>query len=98
MYDLFGAGYGISTFEFATGDGHQQLRRELRDEGEKDYVILDLALNESFIGSSWGKYLSRLWWWFYWWRIDFYLIGESDETKDHYSATKLQRGNGTSDY
>jgi hypothetical protein len=56
MYDLFGAGHGKSTFEFATGDGHQQLRRELRDEGE------------------------------------------SDETKDDHSATKLQRGNGTSDY
>jgi len=65
MYDLFRAGHGTSTrtstFEFATGDGHQQLRRELRDEGEKDYATLDLALNESINGSSQGKYLSRLW-------------------------------------
>ncbi|KAH5707481.1 hypothetical protein HBI81_250790 [Parastagonospora nodorum] len=82
MYDLFGAGHGTSTFEFATGDGHQQLRRELRDEGEKDHATLNLALNESINGSS----------------RDFHPIGESDETKEHHSATKLQRGNGTSDY
>jgi hypothetical protein len=61
MYDLFGAGHRTSTFEFATGDGHQQLRRELRDDGEKDHATLDLALNESINGSIRGKYLSRLW-------------------------------------
>lgn len=61
MCDLFGAGHGKSIHEFASGDGHHQLRPELRDEGEKDHSTIDLALNELFDRSSRGKYLKRLW-------------------------------------
>ncbi|KNG46628.1 hypothetical protein TW65_06675 [Stemphylium lycopersici] len=82
MCDLFGAGHGKSIHEFASGDGHHQLRLELRDEGEKDHATTDLALEELFDRSS----------------RDFHPIGESGATEEHRSATNFQRSNGASDY
>ncbi|KAF1947362.1 hypothetical protein EJ02DRAFT_303868, partial [Clathrospora elynae] len=77
MCDLFGAGHGTSTYEFTSSNGHQQLCRKLRDEGEKDHAILDLDLNKSFNRSSQGKYLN------------FHPIRESGATEEHHSATNF---------
>ncbi|EFQ96072.1 hypothetical protein PTT_03333 [Pyrenophora teres f. teres 0-1] len=73
MYDLFGAGHRTSIYEFASSDGHYQLRYKLCNEGEKDYTTLDLALNKLFDRSS----------------RDFYLIGESGVTKEYYRTTNF---------
>lgn len=54
--DLLRVNYRRDTHEFAKGDSHYQLRRELCDEGVMDHVTLDLALNKSFDGGGRGKY------------------------------------------
>ncbi|OAG14015.1 hypothetical protein CC77DRAFT_949570, partial [Alternaria alternata] len=62
MYDLFGADHETSTLEFATSDSDHQFPHELCDEGEKSRETLCLTLNDSFNGSTSGKYFSRLRW------------------------------------
>ena len=56
--DLFGVDHITGTYEFAMGDSHYQLRRELCDERIVDHATLGLGLNESFDGCGQGKYSS----------------------------------------
>ncbi|CAI9634690.1 unnamed protein product [Alternaria burnsii] len=82
MYDLFGEDHETSTLEFANNDSDHQFPHELCDEGEKSRETLYLTLNDSFNGST----------------PDCHSVGESDSTRDHHSATRLQRSNETWDY
>ncbi|EMD66433.1 hypothetical protein COCSADRAFT_179707 [Bipolaris sorokiniana ND90Pr] len=77
--DLLGMNYRTDTHDFAKGDSHYQLRRELCDEGVMDHVTLGLALNKSFDGG--GR--------------DLHLITETGATDNHQNVTEFRLSNGS---
>ncbi|KAJ6280879.1 hypothetical protein J3E71DRAFT_362284 [Bipolaris maydis] len=77
--DLFGVDHRTGTHEFAMGDSHYQLRRELCDERVVDHATLSLGLNDSFDGCG----------------QDLHSITESEATGNHHNATKFQLNNGS---